>query len=170
MLKWFHITPSELLGVVLTSLALYIILIVCVRIHGLRSFSKITSHDFAVTVAIGSILATTAINPSPSLSQGALAIGSLLLWKKILSFLRLLPAGSKLDNQPLLVYRDGQMLKDNLKKANLTESDLYAKMREANVLEPSQVRAIIIETTGDVSVLHGPKDNFDTTMLKGVRS
>ena len=33
-----------------------------------------------------------------------------------------------------------------------------------------QVRAVVMEATGDVSVLHGPAEDFDETMLRGVRS
>ncbi|WP_420433812.1 YetF domain-containing protein [Hyphobacterium sp.] len=51
----------------------------------------------------------------------------------------------------------------------MTEADLYAKLREANVLEMSAVRAAVLEQTGDVSVLHGDT-SLDNAILDGVRS
>ena len=58
------------------------------------------------------------------------------------------------------------MLHDNLETTKVTASDVRAKLREANVTDWSQVRAVVLETTGDVSVLHG--ETLDPTLLEGV--
>jgi uncharacterized membrane protein YcaP (DUF421 family) len=52
----------------------------------------------------------------------------------------------------------------------MTRSELRAKLREANVLEWSQIRAVVLETTGDVSVLHGDEGGtpLDPSLLEGV--
>ena len=38
--------------------------------------------------------------------------------------------------------------------SHVTEDDLKAKLREANVLNLAEVRAVVFESTGDISVLH----------------
>lgn len=43
----------------------------------------------------------------------------------------------------------------------MTESDLWGKLREANVCQFSQVLAVFAETTGDVCVLHSKDDQRD---------
>ncbi len=58
------------------------------------------------------------------------------------------------DNAPLLLMDGTEVLSDNLRRANMTEADLRAKLREANVTRLEQVRAVVMESTGDVSVLH----------------
>jgi uncharacterized membrane protein YcaP (DUF421 family) len=57
-----------------------------------------------------------------------------------------------------------------LKKARVTEADLRSKLREANVLELSQVRAVIFECTGDIAVLHTKDEDVEVEdwLLKGV--
>ena len=67
--------------------------------------------------------------------------------------------------------RDGKVLKDNLKKSKVTESELQSKLREANVITLSQVKAVILETTGDVSVLHTDKENIEVAdyLLEGIK-
>lgn len=59
---------------------------------------------------------------------------------------------------------------DQLAKAKMTVSDLHGKLREANVINYSQVRAVIAETTGDVSVLHCDDDSVELSpaLLDGV--
>ena len=63
-----------------------------------------------------------------------------------------------------------QILEQNLKKARVTKGDLRAKLREANVINLSQVRAVVFETTGDISVLHSSNtgEEIEDWLLKDV--
>ena len=73
------------------------------------------------------------------------------------------------DNQPLLLMHEGKLLTENLKKARVTEDDLRAKLREANVLSVRRVHAVVFEATGDVSVLHGdPDTQLDPVIVQDV--
>ena len=66
--------------------------------------------------------------------------------------------------------KDGKILYKNLEKSNVGEGDLIAKLREANVLDYSEVRAVVLESTGDMSVLHDDGDNkLSDQLLEGVR-
>jgi uncharacterized membrane protein YcaP (DUF421 family) len=71
-----------------------------------------------------------------------------------------------LQNQPVLLMRDGRIIGEALTQTRISRDNLYAKLREANVLDPAQVRAVVLETTGDVSVLHGEK--MEEVLLEGV--
>ena len=75
------------------------------------------------------------------------------------------------DNEPLLLMRGEDILDDNLRKAKVTHGDLRAKLREANVTKLSQVHAVVMESTGDIAVLHNDSDDheIDDVILKGVR-
>ena len=58
-------------------------------------------------------------------------------------------------------------LDDALAASRVTRADVHAKLREANALDLSRVRAVVLETTGDISVLHG--DAIDPVLLDEVR-
>ncbi|MBL4858496.1 MAG: DUF421 domain-containing protein, partial [Erythrobacter sp.] len=73
-----------------------------------------------------------------------------------------------LQNNPVILMRDGKIIREALKTTRVPENDLVAKLREANVLDLSEVRAVVLETTGDISVLHGNK--LEETLLKGVKT
>ncbi len=63
-----------------------------------------------------------------------------------------------------------KILHENLKKAQLTVADLHSKLREANVFNYNQVKAVVFETTGDVSVPHSDRDTeLDPDILRGVQ-
>ncbi len=173
MKSWIVPSTDALLGVGLSTIGVFFALLLIVRLVGLRSFSKMTGFDFAVTIAIGSILASTLLTDSPPLLQGVFAVGLLFALQVIVSFLRSRSSAftALADNSPLLLMADGEVLRDNLRRARVSEDDLRAKLREANVLDPREVRAVVFETTGDISVLHGDPDGtpLDPWLLDGVR-
>lgn len=41
-----------------------------------------------------------------------------------------------------------------MREARITRGDLLAKLRDANVLRLDRVRAAVVASTGDISVLH----------------
>lgn len=157
MSDWFTISTEQIYGIILTTFFIYILLMIVVRINGLRSFSKMSGHDFAITVAIGSILASTVISQEPSLLQGILAISALLTYQTLFSLWRIRRVKQYLENTPVFLMQGSKILEDNMKKNKITESDLMAKLREANVLDINEVQAVVLEQTGDISVLSGNK-------------
>lgn len=170
---WIQSAPSSLLMVVVSTLGIYVALILFTRMAGLRSFSKMSSFDFAMTVAFGSILASTVLTKDPPLVQAITGLGAIYLLQHVVSTLRvrLDVAARAVDNPPLLVMDGPDILHDNLAAAQMTENDLRAKLREANVTAWEQIHAVVVESTGDVSVLHGSDDStrLDPSLLTGVR-
>ena len=159
MEKWFKFSWDALFAISLTAVGIYIAVIVMTRICGKRSFSKMSSFDFAMTVAVGSILATTILSKSVSLADGIVGIVVVYLLQMGAAVARRNDAVKNLmDNKPLLLMDGETILEENLKKGRVAKSDLRAKLREANVTELSEVKAVIFETTGDISVLHKQHD------------
>ena len=115
-LSWIVTSWSAVLMVVISTIGIYIALIAYTRMAGLRSFSKMSSFDFAIT-------------------------GST---QNVKQFVTVLP---------------------------VEDPELINKLREANVTQLSQVYAVIMEATGDISVMHNDSDEheLDDILLKGVR-
>lgn len=151
---------------------MYIIIIVYTRLYGLKTFSKMTTFDFANTIAIGSLIASSIASGKPSLFLGVAILGFMYLFNYLFNWLRKKsqPIQWMVDNTPLLLMRNGEMLHENMKLAKVTEDELKGKLREANVLQLQQAKAVILETTGDVSVLHSDKNiEIDEFLLEGIR-
>lgn len=141
--------------VVLSAAGMLAGIILYVRVIGLRSFSKMSSFDFAVTVAMGSLLATVILSGS-SLVDGLVGAGTLLLVQAAIALGRVrFSASSVVDNKALLLMAGPTMLEENMRRARVTSDDLRAKLRQANIHRYDQVRYVVLETTGDVSVVQG---------------
>lgn len=172
MEKWFEASTTSLIAIILTAIGIYIATIIFTRLAGKRSFSKMSSFDFAMTVAIGSLIATTVLSKSVSLLQGIVGVASVYALQIFVATLRRYKIVQTIvDNKPLLLMDGDKILHQNLKRARVTEADLRSKLREANVLEISQIRAVIFESTGDIAVLH-TKDaavKVEDWLIKGVQ-
>lgn len=157
-------------GIVLAAIAL-IWVVILVRINGLRSLSKMTSFDFVMTVALGSLLAGASQAESwATFVQPLVAMAGLFLTQFTSAKLRKSSdrVEHAMQNTPVFLMREGEFCEEALKATRTSRSDVIAKLREANAIELSQVRAVVLETTGDVSVLHG--DNVDDRLFEGVDS
>lgn len=142
--------------------AITVVLMLCIvmiitRINGLRSFAKITPIDFAVTITIGSVINSTVISDSNSIIKGAIVIALLIVIQTIFGKLK-----SKFKwfdraafNEPIFLMRNGEFLDYNIKSTNVSRANIIAKLRANNVKQLSSVRAVVLETTGDISVISG---------------
>ena len=144
-------------GLILTALTMsWVVLLV--RINGLRSFSKMTNFDFVMTVAVGSLLAGGSQTSAwDDFLQVLVGLAALFIVQYLTARLRQSSENfeSLIQNPPVVLMRDGKIIEEALDATRVARDDLIAKLREANVLDFSEVRAVILETTGDVSVLHG---------------
>lgn len=160
---------SLLRGLLLAFVAL-VWVVLLVRVVGLRSLSKMTPFDFVMTVALGSLVAGAAqAKDWLGFAQPLAGMAGLFLIQWVAARLRKHFDWFEqvIQNDPLLLMRDGEIIEDALIKGRVARSDLFAKLREANVLDMAQVRAVVLETTGDVSVLHG--DHLEEQLIGGVR-
>ncbi len=166
-----NMTLEILLRVVILAFISLTWVVVVVRIIGLRAFSKMTPFDFVVTVATGSMLAGAVQATSwPSFFQASLGIATLLGAQVAFALLRQTSktAQEVMHNTPVILMRDGVINEKALHQTRTSRTDLISKLREANALNFECVRAVVLETTGDIAVLHG--DDLDERLLEGVRT
>ena len=163
--------PAALLrGVILSGLGLaWVILLV--RVVGTRTLSKMTAFDFLVTLSSASLLATAGASEHWSgFAQAVAAITTLITAQYALSVVRRRSDKVRhlLENQPLMLVQHGQFLDDAMRSARVARSDVMAKLREADISDISLVAAVVLETTGDVSIITGQPIGAD--MIKEVRT
>lgn len=161
------VLDAAMRGLVLVTAAL-VWLLVLVRVNGLRSFSKMTNLDFAMTVAVGSLLAGAGqASDLAAWVQATAAMLALFVVQFALAWARRRSdrVEELLGNTPAVLMKDGVIDEASMRRRRVTTGDLTAKLREANVLELAKVRAVVLEATGDISVLHG--DQLEPALLDG---
>lgn len=155
-LNWLFDNFSSILITVFSAILIYVGIVILTRINGLRTFAKMSSFDFAITIAIGSVIASTLMLEDQSVAKGLVGLTVLVALQAVVALLR---KKSKIweklfTNTPVLLMEGSTILVENLNATRVSRSDLYAKLRAANVTHFDQVIAVVLETTGDMSVLH----------------
>ncbi|MBP1839489.1 DUF421 domain-containing protein [Formosa algae] len=166
-------TLLESFWLILSVIGIYTIIIILTRVFGLRTFAKMSSFDFASTIAMGSVLASVILNSNYSLVKGAIALATIIGFQTLFSFLVRKSGFLKtlFTNKPQIIMWNGKILHRKLKSCNVSEDDLIAKLREANVHDFSDVKAVIFESTGDVSVIHNSEQKpVETRMFQDVNT
>lgn len=152
---------ENMLQVLITAPILYLLVIVGIRLVGNRSTSSMNNFDWIVTVAIGSLFASTIILEETTLWEGVFGIILLLLlqylltWgvKKWESWRKLLKA------TPQLLVFEGEFLDDNMIAERIIEGEVYAAIRANGYKSLNDIYAVVLETNAQLSVI--PIDNND---------
>ena len=145
----------DLFRTLVVGVSTYAGLILILRIAGKRTLSKMNAFDLVVTVAIGSTLATVITSKDVALAEGLLALALLVGLQVLVAFLtsRLAWANQLVKSEPKLLLRDGQPLMREMRRERITHDDLQAAAREQGVGDLGDVQAIILEASGELSVI-----------------
>lgn len=159
---------DRLLVVLIAGGATYALVIALTRFSGPRSLAKMSSFDFAATVAIGSTLSSTLLGSVP-LAAGA--VGVLLLFGlqfAVAAGRQRGAFGGLVDNTPILLMAHGRVVEENLQHVRMSRAELWSQLRQAGVRHRRDVYAVVLETAGNVSVLPAG-DAVDDDLLRDVR-
>lgn len=159
---------ASLVHVLLIGACSYFALLVILRIFGARSLAKLNAFDFAVTVALGSILASAVTSTDLSWSAAALAMVMLLgLQYVIAKLLCHLPVARRLlTAEAIVVVRNGQMCTEAMQHARVSTSDVYQAARSAGHGDLQNIGAMIIETDGSISVINRDSLGDETALAE----
>lgn len=162
--NWETIWRTILIGVLA-----YVILVFLLRLSGKRTLSKWNAFDFIVTIAFGSVLATTLLSGKVTIAQSVIAFAVLIFLQYIVTWLsvRVKFFRNIIKADPKLLFFEGEFLQEAMKKERVTETEVLAAMRESGRPDKEEVGAVILETDGSFSIV--PKsDSGNYSSLKDV--
>ncbi|KEO75357.1 DUF421 domain-containing protein [Anditalea andensis] len=151
----FFDTWESLLRTFIITVLAYFSLILMLRLSGKRTLSKMNAFDFTVTVALGSTLAAVSLNKEIPLADGALALGLLISLQFFITWLsvRINFVKSIITSTPSLILYKGEMLDRALRRERITSEEVLAKAREQGYSALIEIDAMILETTGEITIV-----------------
>ncbi|WP_284024815.1 YetF domain-containing protein [Arthrobacter sp. zg-Y1219] len=153
---WWHnlgITPLEGLWVVLSAFGIYAAFFVLIRLAGQRALASWSTMDKAIVIAFGSVLGRVVLGYTPTLAAGVIALATMFALFRLEALLRRTRRGAYLSSTPILLMAGDQVVASGLRAARIVEDEVYFKLRQAGIRNFSEVGLVILEPTGDVSVL-----------------
>jgi uncharacterized membrane protein YcaP (DUF421 family) len=150
-----HGKDLDSLQMVCRALVSFFLTLVLIRVAGIRTFGKKTPFDTVVAIMLGSIFSRVVVGASPFIptTLGCLAF---VLVHRLLALVTIYSdtIGNWIKGEKSVLYADGHRNERNMRRARISEKDLQESVRQKlNQDNFDQVRAIIMERTGDISVI-----------------
>lgn len=113
------------------------------------------AFDFLVTIALGSCLASVALNKNIALAEGALVYFTLIFLQFIITWtsVRVKLVKKLVTGQPALLLYKGELLGDAMKRERITIEEIYVAARANGIANLNEIEVIVLETTGDLTVI-----------------
>lgn len=163
------IAPVEALAVVLSAVGISLTFLLLLRLLGQRAVARLSTFDVAVLLVLGSVGGRVITGYTPTLAAGALALVVLAGLRWTADSLGRTRVGALIvRDQPILLVDGEMVLLDNLRKARISETDLWETLRTGGVRNLSEVALVVLEGTGSISIVRRGAP-IDPRLLNGIR-
>jgi len=148
--------------ILIKGIAIYFIVLIVIRFMGKREIGQLSVFDFAILLVIADILVSGLSDDRPFLYY-VYPIVALSLIQKLLALIMLkwIKLRDIMEGKQSIIVFDGKLNIKEMKKQNYNIDDLVVQMRLKNIRSLSEVRFIILETNGEISIYQ--KDDTSTS-------
>jgi uncharacterized membrane protein YcaP (DUF421 family) len=159
-IDWQHFfLPSVALAeLILRGSLIYLGIFALMRFVRKREAGTIGLPDLLMTVLIADAAQNAMAAEYHSITEGAVLIATIVFWNYALDWLghRFPRVERLLHPPPLLLVRDGRLLRRNMRQELVTEEELMSHLRQHGIAELAQVKEAYMEGDGQISVI--PRD------------
>lgn len=111
--------------------------------------------DLLLVVLIADAAQNAMASEYKSVTEGAILVGTIAFWNYFLNWIGFKSPWfqSLLRPAPLLLIKDGQLLRRNLRQEMITKEELMGQLREQGVESVDEVKKCYLEGDGHISVI-----------------
>lgn len=139
---------------ILRTVAVYLVLLVLLRLGGKRELGQLSTLDLAVLLLLANTVQNAIIGDDLSLTGGVLGAAALIVLDKGLTRLgyRSRRLGRLLNGDPTPLIAGGRLLPDNLRRQRITDEELTTICRRQGIDRLEDVETATLETDGTMTV------------------
>lgn len=147
-----HTPPLE---IIVRGSVVYLVLYVMLRAILKREAGTTGMTDLLVIVLVADAAQNAMAGEYVSITEGLILVGTIVGWAFLLDFLayRFAPLRRLIEPRPLLLIKDGVVLRRNLRRLFITDNELLAQMRERGIEDVAHVRRAYMEPDGQFSFI-----------------
>lgn len=152
---WLMFSGAIPYDIIIRTAAVYLFLIVCLLIFGKKELSQLSITDLVFILLISNSVQNAMVGNNSSLEGGLLAAGVLFILNFIIrrlnfryKFMRKITEG-----EPIVLIYEGQLIKKNLDKQQITHEEIMAAVREHGLKTVEDVNLAMLEIDGNISVI-----------------
>lgn len=147
----------------------YLALFLFIRISGKRTLAKLNAFDFVVSVTLGSTLSSMILMKA-TISEGCVALLIIIFLQYLLAFLakKSKTMEKAINSTPSLLFYNGEFMNDAMKRELITKEEIYAEIRQYRIERLEDVRAVVMELNGEMTVIKKSEYYSKTTSLEDI--
>ncbi|HET6397740.1 MAG TPA: YetF domain-containing protein [Pseudoxanthomonas sp.] len=140
---------------VIRATAVYVVVLLMVRITGKRAVGQFTPFDMLLIVLLGTAVQNSLIGDDVSLVGGLILAATLLALNWLVGALTARhPAADRwIEGEPVVLARDGQVFWRVLRRENVSRADFDSAKRSAECSDDAQIEIAVLETSGQITVI-----------------
>jgi uncharacterized membrane protein YcaP (DUF421 family) len=147
--------PSDLVGVVLRTVVVYLFLIVVLRLAGKREMGQLSVLELVLVLVIANAVQNSMVGSNVSIWAGLVAVLALIATDRVLRAAtgrspRLMRA---MEGEATLLIREGRTFPEAMRREGIDDEELGRALREHGFMDASEVRQAILEVDGTISVI-----------------
>lgn len=141
------------LQVLLSSIVLFFLLLISIRIMGKRNIVRMTPFRFVSYMVMAVIAAIMSLNLITDLTFGLVALSVWIILPIALEYLSLKSKWIHdiVNGKETVLIKHGKIMEENLLQTRLTPEELLRELRSKNVFNLADVEFAIMEDTGDIN-------------------
>lgn len=146
---------QEILHVAILSLGSFAVIFLLAKIMGYRQMSQMSMFDYINGITIGSIAAEMATSLEENFIQ---PLSAMVVYAVLTLFFSILTTKSIvarrfIEGKPLVLVNNGEIYRDNLRKAKIDVTELLVQCRINGYFDISKIQTAVLEGNGRVSFL-----------------
>lgn len=149
------IIPSQsLLEVCIRGTITYWIIYLCMRLFR-RGAGQLSISDLLLITMISDAAQNAMAGTYNSISEGAVLILTLVFWDYAIDWMgyKKVIFGKFAKPEPILLVRNGRLIRQNMEKELMDEEELISLLREKDVDDYKKIKTCYLEATGNISVI-----------------
>ena len=149
------VTDVPIFELIVRGTVLYFVVFIILRSTLRRSAGELSMLDFIFVLLVANGAADAMTGGATSIPAGVITVATVVAWNYILnSIAYYVPFVERLlSPPPLLIVRDGKMVRKNMRKEFLTEQELMGQLREQGIEDLGGVKSAHLEGDGNISVI-----------------
>jgi len=156
--------------VMLSSVVIFAIIVVLLRIVGQQALAKMSGFDVVFAVTLGSVIGTVVITRDVPIVEAVAALLTLLAMQELTRFFqsRYLGVHHAVRQPPRVMLWDGELLEDRLRASSVSADEIRAAVRKAGLRSLADARIVVLENDGDWSVVAKREGESDESAFFGL--
>ncbi len=144
-----------LLEIILRASVMYISLFVLLRVILKRQTGSLGMTDLLLITLLADASQNAMAGEYTSIIDGIVLVTTIIFWNYAFDWLsfRYEWFSKLIDPAPLLMIKNGKLLRRNMRKELITEQELMSQLREQGIDDPAEVKEAYMESDGQFSVV-----------------